>query len=374
MPRNRFYSWHGPESGRIEGYALPIKIAIFAASMKNLAAFKSLISKPANVVIVTHFKPDADALGSSLGLAAFLTKFGHQVSVITPSDYPDFLAWMPGNESVLALLKDDYRLEQKAAGLIKNAAIIFCLDFSSLSRINNLGEMIKQAPATKVLIDHHLEPESFAQYVQWSSDSASTAGLVFELIEELGEKNLIDARIASCLYAGVMTDTGSFKHNNTRYREFQIASELVSHGADPHRIAQQIYDTNSLERLRLTGYVLSEKLVVLPQYRTAYMTLSQEELKKFGAQTGDTEGLVNYGLSIKHVKMAVLMYDRSEEIKLSFRSLGTFSVNELARKHFAGGGHRNASGGSSRLSLEETLKKLLAILPEYQSLLLHDEL
>ncbi len=340
--------------------------------MKNLAAFKSLISKPAAVVIVTHFKPDADALGSSLGLAAFLKKSGHQVSVITPSDYPDFLAWMPGNETVLALSKENPAPEAKAAVLIAQAEIIFCLDFSNLSRINSLGDMIRKATATKVLIDHHLEPENFATFEQWNPASASTAGLIFELIEELGEKDQIDATIATCLYAGLMTDTGSFKHNNTRHREFEIASELVSRGADPHTIAQNVYDTNSLERLRLTGYVLSKKLVVLPEYNTAYMTLSQEELKEFGAQTGDTEGLVNYGLSIKNVKMSVLMYDRKEEIKLSFRSLGDFSVNELARKHFDGGGHRNASGGSSKLSLDETLKKLLRVLPEYKQQLNQD--
>lgn len=353
------------------GYGLPIKIAIFAPSMKKLAAFKSLLASPGRVVIVTHFKPDADALGSSLGLAGFLTKKGHQVTVITPSDYPDFLTWMPGNESVIALTKDPGP-EQQAAKLIQQATLIFCLDFSNLSRINSLGEMIKQSAAIKVLIDHHLEPEAFADFEQWSTEAASTAGLVFELIEELEEKSLIDRNIAACLYAGVMTDTGGFRHNNTRYREFQIASELVRLGADPHQIARQIYDTNSLERLRLTGYVLSEKLVVLPAFRTAYMMLSQEELKKFGAQTGDTEGLVNYGLSIKNVKMSVLMYDRKEEIKLSFRSLGNFSVNELARKHFEGGGHRNASGGSSKLSLDDTLNKLLALLPEYQHLLLKD--
>lgn len=340
--------------------------------MKNLSAFKSLIGKPAAVVIVTHFKPDADALGSSLGLAAFLKKFGHQVSVITPSDYPDFLTWMPANETVLALSKDNNAAEAKAGVLITQAEIIFCLDFSNLSRVNSLGDMIRKASATKVLIDHHLEPENFAAFQQWDPASASTAGLIFDLIKELGEQDKLDATIATCLYAGLMTDTGSFKHNNTRYHEFQIAAELVRQGANPHEIAQAIYDTNSLERLRLTGFVLSEKLVVLPQYNTAYMTLSQEEQKKFGAQTGDTEGLVNYGLSVKGVKMAVLMYDRKEEIKLSFRSLGTFSVNELARKHFEGGGHRNASGGTSRLSLDETLKKLLAVLPEYKQQLNQD--
>lgn len=340
--------------------------------MKNVTAFKSLLSKPAAVVIVTHFKPDADALGSSLGLAAFLKKSGHSVSVITPSDYPDFLAWMPGNETVVALAKDNPEPEAKAIALIAKAEIIFCLDFSNLSRINSLGDKIRNATATKVLIDHHLEPERFAMYEQWDPASASTAGLIFELIEALGEKDKLDATIATCLYAGLMTDTGSFKHNNTRHREFQIASELVRCGANPHTIAQQIYDTNSLERLRLTGFVLSKKLVVLPEYHTAYMTLSQEELKEFGAQTGDTEGLVNYGLSIKGVKMSVLMYDRKEEIKLSFRSLGTFSVNELARKYFEGGGHRNASGGQSKLSLDETLKKLLAVLPEYKQQLNQD--
>lgn len=340
--------------------------------MKNLSAFRALIDQPQRVVIVTHFKPDADALGSSLGLAGFLRKKGHTVSVITPSDYPDFLSWMPGNETVLALSAENKAPEQKAAVLIEQAQIIFCLDFSSLSRINSLGDMIKKAQAVKVLVDHHLEPESFASFEEWDTSSASTAGLIFGLIEQLGEKEMIDANIATCLYAGLMTDTGGFRHNNTRYREFQIASELVSHGADPHKIALQVYDANSLERLRLTGYVLSQKLVVLPEYKTAYMTLNRDELKTFGAQTGDTEGLVNYGLSIKGIKMAVLMYDRKEEIKLSFRSLGDFSVNELARKHFEGGGHKNASGGSSKLSLEETLKKLIAILPEYKEKLNKD--
>jgi bifunctional oligoribonuclease and PAP phosphatase NrnA len=347
-------------------YALTIKIAIFAPSMKNLPAFKSLISSPKRIIIVTHFKPDADALGSSLGLSGFLTKKGHHVTVITPSNYPDFLAWMPGNDSVLALSGDKPEIEKNAQQLILDAEIVFCLDFSSLNRINNLGEMIRSSKAVKVLIDHHLEPEKFADFEQWTTASASTAGLIFELIEELDEKHLIDADIANCLYAGLMTDTGGFRHNNTRQKEFLIASELVAHGANPHETARQIYDTSSLERLRLTGYVLSQKLVVLPDFNTAYMTLSQEELKTFGAQTGDTEGLVNYGLSIKDVKLAVLMYDRKEEIKLSFRSLGDFSVNDMARKYFDGGGHRNASGGSSKASLENTLKKFLEILPEYK--------
>jgi Exopolyphosphatase-related proteins len=344
-----------------------ITICIFAPSMENFPAFKSLISSPKRVVIVTHFKPDADALGSSIGLAGFLLKKGHHVSVITPSDYPDFLVWMNGNHDVTALSKTSSEPLKKAEGLIANAEVIFCLDFSSLKRINELGDLVKKAGAKKVLIDHHLEPEDFADFSFWDTRSASTAGLIFKLIERLDEKSLIDPAIADCLYAGLMTDTGGFRHNNTTHTEFLIASELVALGANPHEVAKKIYDTNSIERLRLTGFILSEKLMVLPEYSTAYMTITAEELKKFGAQTGDTEGLVNYGLSIKGIKMSVLMYDRKEEIKLSFRSLGDFSVNALARKHFEGGGHRNASGGSSKLSLELTLNKFLSILPEYQS-------
>ena len=334
--------------------------------MKNLVAFKSLISQPKNAVIVTHFKPDADALGSSLGLAGYLKKKGQQVTVITPSDYPDFLAWMPGHERVVSLTKESKEPTRKAAELIEKADIIFCLDFSSLSRINDLSDLVKKSTAIKVLIDHHLEPEDFAQFVQWDTRAASTAGLVFNLIAELGDKDLIDADIANCLYAGLMTDTGGFRHNNTTQNEFLIASELVGRGANPSMVSKLIYDTNTLERLRLLGYVLSQKLIVLPEYKTAYMTLTNEELKQFGSQTGDTEGLVNYGLSIQGVTLSVLMYDRKDEIKLSFRSLGDFSANEVARKYFEGGGHKNASGGQSKLTLQETLEKFLGILPEFK--------
>ena len=341
-------------------------LIIFAPFMENIESFQRLIDSPKKVVVVTHFKPDADALGSSLGLAGFLKKKGHFVTVLTPSDYPGFLSWMSGNEEVLALSKDSREIEKKAHAAIENAEIIFCLDFSSLKRIESLEQSVRLAKATKVLIDHHLAPENFASFVQWDTNAASTAGLVFQLILQLGEQHLIDSSIADCLYAGLMTDTGGFRHSNTTQQEFLIASELVGLGANPSEVAKLIYDNNSLERLRLTGFVLSQKLQLLPEYHTAYMTLTSEELKQFGSQTGDTEGLVNYGLSIKGIKLSVLMYDRKEEIKLSLRSLGDFSVNEMARKHFEGGGHKNASGGTSRTSLEETLKKFLTILPEYR--------
>ena len=306
--------------------------------MDNLQAFKSFISHPRKAVIVTHFKPDADALGSSLGLSGFLEKKGHTVQVITPSDYPEFLSWMPGNQKVISLSRENPEPARKAAKAIADADVIFCLDFSSLSRINELGELVRKSEATKVLIDHHLQPEDFTDFTQWDPAAASTAGLVFELIQDLNEEHLITREIANCLYAGLMTDTGGFRHNNTTQKEFLIASELVGLGANPSEVARLVYDTNSLERLRLTGFVLSEKLKTLPEYSTAYIALSRDDLKKFETQTGDTEGLVNYGLSIAGITMAVLMYDRKEEIKLSFRSIGNFSVNEFARTHFSGGG------------------------------------
>jgi len=332
--------------------------------MQNIQPFKDFMGQSRNVVIVTHHKPDADALGSSLGLAGYLKKSGHIVQVITPSDYPEFLQWMPGNEEVMVFEKGK---EKSFEARINQAEIIFCLDFSALKRIHELSEMVGKAEAKKALIDHHLEPESFADFNFWDVHSASTAGLVFELIKALNDTDKIDANIANCLYAGVMTDTGGFRHSNTRQEEFLIASELVRLGADPTKVSKLIYDTNSIERLRLMGFLLSEKIKVLPEYKTAYMTLSADELKKFGSQTGDTEGFVNYGLSIKDIRLSVMIYERKDNVKLSFRSLGNFSVNQLARKHFEGGGHKNASGGSSDVSLDKTLQKFLDILPEYKN-------
>jgi phosphoesterase RecJ-like protein len=285
------------------------------------------------------------------------------VQVITPSDYPVFLSWMPGNEQVLAYDKSKAALVNEK---VQAAEIIFCLDFSALGRIYDMADMVRQSTAKKVKVDHHLEPESFAEFVQWDPYSASTAQLIYKLILELGDRSIIDENIASCLYAGLMTDTGGFRHNNTRHEEFLIASELVAMGANPSRISKLVYETNTLTRLRLMGYVLSEKLVVLEEYKVAYITITEEELKRFGSQTGDTEGLVNYGLSVQGVVMAVLIYKRKEDVKLSFRSLGNFSVSDLARLHFEGGGHKNASGGQTKLSLEETLQKFLNLLPQYK--------
>lgn len=331
--------------------------------MHNLDDFRRFLSTCKRAVIVTHHRPDADALGSSLGLAGYLEKKGLKVNVLSPSDYPAFLNWLPGNSGVQIFDKSNVA---RIGLLIDEADIVFCLDFSALSRINDMGELVRQSKAKKVLIDHHPEPEHFADFEQWDDNEASTANMVYYLIRDMADKDLIDQNIASCLYAGLLTDTGGFRHANTRREEFLIAADLVEHGAEPAAISRMIYDTNTIERLRLTGFVLSEKLQVVREYCTAYLALSPEDLKRFSSQTGDTEGFVNYGLSVNGINFSVFIYQRRDEVKLSFRSLGKFSVNEFARKHFSGGGHQNAAGGQSTLSLEETVNKLLELLPEYE--------
>ncbi len=333
--------------------------------MRTLEALQVLLQSPKRVVITTHQKPDADALGSSLGLAGYLKKKGHAVAVISPTDYPRYLAWMPGNEEVVEFNAPN---RARAEAFVAEADLIFCLDFNALSRIQDLAEPVRRSAATKVMIDHHLEPEAFADFQISDPTAAATAQLVYQLIIELGDQTLIDQAIGECLYAGFMTDTGSFRHPSTNPQVHRMAAELIELGVNTNRVHRQIFDNVPADRLRFLGYVLSEKLVVLPEYRTAYIALSAKELKRFRSQTGDTEGLVNYALSLENVVMAVLIVDRlPEAIKLSFRSVGNFSVNELARRHFSGGGHRNAAGGKTHLSLDETVQKFLKVLPDYQA-------
>lgn len=331
--------------------------------MQHFDAFKELLASPKKIVITTHHKPDADALGSSLGWAAYLKQLGHQVNVITPTDYPRFLFWMEGHHDVLVFNENG---QAKSAELIAAADLICCLDFSALSRINELGELVRNASAKKLMIDHHLEPELFADFMLWDTKAAATAELVYDLIEMLGDKAKITVPMAECLYAGIMTDTGSFRHPSTTQKVHLVISELIGLGLEPSRIHKLIYDNHTEQRLRFLGFALSEKLTVLPEYHTAYFAITDAELKRFDSQTGDTEGLVNYALSIEGITMGVLMVDRKEMIKISFRSVGAFSVNEFARQNFEGGGHKNAAGGKSNLSLAETEKKFLALLPQYK--------
>jgi len=331
--------------------------------MERFEQFKKLIGSPKKIVITTHYKPDADALGSSLALANYFTAKGHSVSVISPSDYPDFLYWMDGNSEVINF-KDGK--ERTCGVLIDKADLIFCIDFNSLKRINSLGELVLKAGAKKVLIDHHLDPEHFADFELWSTKAAASAELVYQLIVDLGDRHMITPSIADSLYAGIMTDTGQFKHPNTTKNVHYVTAELMDLGADVSKVGALIYDNNSLHRLKFLGFALSKKLIVMSEYRTAYFAISAKELKQFHFKTGDTEGLVNYALSLKNIVLAAVIIERPDAIRLSLRSRGTFSVNNFARKHFNGGGHSNAAGGTSNMTHEETVKKFISILKDYQ--------
>lgn len=332
--------------------------------MHDTRPLKEKLSQARQVVITTHHKPDADALGSSLAMANYLRKKGHSVQVITPSEYPEFLHWMKGNDGVLVYSNET---KQQCQDFINDAEVIFALDFSVLSRINDLGEMVRAASAYKVNVDHHLEPEDFADFQYWSTKAAATCELCYELILALGDEPAIDADIADCLYAGIMTDTGGFRHPNTTKNVHEIVAQLIEKGANNCQVSKNIYDKNSHERLKFIGYALSEKLVVLPELKVAYFAISDVDQKKFNTKTGDSEGLVNYALSIEGITLAGLFKEAEGGVKLSLRSIGDFPANQMATQFFNGGGHKNAAGGKVDMSLEETVKLFLEAIKSYKN-------
>jgi len=328
----------------------------------NFSALKKLLSKPKDVVIVTHWSPDGDAMGSSLGLYNYLKNKKHSVTVIVPNDYPDFLNWLHGNNKVVNASVSGLQAAKK----IKAADIIFCLDFNSLSRIGELGKEIAGTTAVKVIIDHHQQPEDFADYLLHNVKSSSTCELIYDFIQLMGDTKKIDKKIAECLYTGIMTDTGSFRFPSTSAKTLKITAALVEAGANNSEIHNRIFDDNTEDRLKLLGHALVEKMVVLKEYNAAYISLSNEELSRFNFKKGDTEGLVNYPLSIRGIKFSVFIVEKDGIIKMSFRSKGKFDVNTFARQYFSGGGHKNAAGGASNLSLEATVNKFLGTLPLYK--------
>ena len=320
---------------------------------------KNLLSAKQNVVITTHVNPDGDAIGSSVALLNFLIKMGHDVSVIVPNDYPDFLKWMKNDELIINYSNSKNESQDK----IKNASLIFCLDFNNLNRINEIGDYISESKAKKVLIDHHLDPSNFYDFKIHDVKASATAELVYNFLIEL-DSNAVDKDISEALYTGILTDTGSFKFSMSP-KVHKIVSDLMIRGVDIGFINNKIYDSNSLDKLKLIGYALSEKLEVISNGNAAYIVLSRKDLKDHNFKKGDTEGLVNYALSISNVNMAVLIIETKERIKFSFRSIGQFSVNEFAKKYFNGGGHKNAAGGSLEDKLSVALEKFLKDISKY---------
>jgi len=335
--------------------------------MLDTASLIDLLAQPQKIVITTHHKPDGDAMGSSLGLYNYLIQQGHHAQVITPTDYPQFLNWMPGNGDVIIYTDNVAKADQ----LIADADMIFCLDFNALGRINEMGEKVGESKAKKIMIDHHLEPQDFDDYRHWDINACATAQLIYTfIVEVLGHKELVNADVASCLYTGIMTDSASFRLPNTTSAVHRIVADLIDAGAPNARIHELVYNDSTEMRLRFLGHCLANKLQVFNEYNTALITVTADELKEFDVITGDTEGIVNYALSISNVRLAAFMVERKDKVKLSLRSKGDFPANEICKKYFSGGGHRNAAGGVSENSLEATVEQFKLILPKYKNLLI----
>ncbi|MCK0115301.1 DHH family phosphoesterase [Gelidibacter sp. F63206] len=333
----------------------------------DIKEIKALLIAPKQIVIVPHKNPDGDAMGSTLGLYHYLIKNNHKATVIAPNDYPDFLKWLPGQDNVVIYESD----RSHAENLIETADLIFTLDFNALHRAGEMETPLSNSKAVKTMIDHHQQPDTYAEYMFSDVSMSSTCEMVYRFIDMLGDKETIDEQIATCLYAGILTDTGSFRFPSTTSTTHLVVADLIEKGANHSEIYNSIYDTNSYERLQLLAVAL-KNLKVLPEYRTAYITLSQEELNAANFRKGDTEGFVNYGLSIKNIIFAVIFIEHKQEgiVKISFRSEGDFSVNEFSRQNFGGGGHTNAAGGKSDLSLNDTVEKFISILPRYKNTLI----
>ncbi len=327
---------------------------------------KQLLSTPKNIVIVPHKNPDGDAIGSILGLYHYLKMQNHRVLPIAPNDYPNFLKWMPGEDVVLNY---DTNSEMSNAE-IEKADLIFTLDFNALNRIGEMEAPVTNSKAIKIMIDHHQQPDDYAKFVYSDVTMSSTCEMVYNLIDMLGDVDLIETNIATCLYTGIMTDTGSFRFSCTTTQTHKIIGNLIEKGANNAQIYSNIYDTYSYNQLQLLGCAL-KNLKVLPEYKTAYISLSQEELNTFNFKKGDTEGFVNYGLALEGIVFSVIFIENLQDniVKISLRSKGDFSVNEFARDHFEGGGHINAAGGKSDLILKDTIEKFISILPPYKKVL-----
>jgi len=343
-------------------------VSYFTEDKEKLADFTQWFLSAKNIVVISHQNPDGDAFGSGLGLCQFLKTFEFEsINYISPTEYADYLAWMPGVADITVF---DVKNRKPVIDLLKEADLIFCCDFSAVDRVKDMKDLLQNATAKKIIIDHHEQPENFGDLIFWNQKASSTCELVYQLIEKLGHKDKINLDCATCLYTGLLTDTGSFRFDATTQTVHNIAGELLQIGVNPAVVNRNLFDTNSPERLKFLGHVLSNKMVWLEEYRVCYFYISENELKEYRSKSGETEGIVNYGLSIKSSVLSVIFIEKDGMIKISFRSVGAFSVSELARNHFDGGGHHNASGGRSYASLDETIQKFVNLLPNYKNQLL----
>ena len=326
---------------------------------------KKAIDNVDKIVIVAHIGPDGDAVGSSLALWHYLMTIDKEPIVIVPNPFPDFLSWMPGAECIL-----DYdHSKEKADELIAAAELIFTLDFNTASRMGDMAEAVLNAKADKILVDHHLHPDTYAKVRISYPEISSTSEMIFRLICRMGDFTMINVACAECIYTGMMTDTGGFTYNSNNHEIYIIIAELIKIGIDKDDIYRKVFNTYSVDRIRLMGYCLFHKMKVYPEYRTALITLTLKELSQFNYVNGDSEGFVNIPLSIAGIDFSVFMREDTNKIKISFRSQGTFPSNKVASDLFNGGGHLNASGGESSTTLIEAVEKFENALPDYKDFL-----
>lgn len=329
---------------------------------EDILAIKELLATPKKIAIIPHRSPDGDAMGSTLALHHFLQKLNHQTTVIAPNEFPDFLAWMP-NTSEVVIFENNRPL---ATQICEDADIIFTLDFNALHRVGDMEQVLNKCTTTFIMIDHHQKPDDYAKYMFSDPSYGSTCEMIYHFINKLNLTNLIDKTIATCIYTGIVTDSGSFRFPSTTSTTHQVTAKLIDLGVEPGMVHNSLFDNNSYNRLLLLGQAL-QNLKLFPELKTSYITLSQNELDRYQYVKGDTEGIVNYGLTIKGIQFTAIFIEHRDEkiIKISFRSQGNFDVNQFAREHFNGGGHINAAGGKSYLSLKETVKKFEKIIQQF---------
>ena len=322
--------------------------------IQDIQAIQLLLATPKKIAIIPHRGPDGDAMGSTLGLYHFLLKNKHHPVVVSPNEFPDFLAWMPGSETVKIYEKD----KENCTKILEEAELIFTLDFNAFHRTGEMEQVLAKLKAPFIMIDHHQKPDDFAAFTYSDTSFGSTCEMIYNFILFLGKKEDIDKTIGTCIYTGILTDSGSFRFPKTTGTTHRIVAELIDLGVENTEIPTLLFDNSSFGRLQLLGRAL-QNMKVFTEHQTAYTTLTQDELNSFDYIKGDTEGIVNYGLSIKGIVFTAIFIENTAEkiIKISFRSQGDFDVNQFARDHFNGGGHRNAAGGKSEVSMEETIRK-----------------
>ncbi|HAE35357.1 MAG TPA: DHH family phosphoesterase [Bacteroidetes bacterium] len=365
-----FFIFHPANCQLPTANSLPLRIPHFhylyppMRLEKNLPELFEFLSTPRNIALVAHTRPDGDAIGSCLALKFFLEKRGHTAEVIAPDDFPDFLNWMKGSDKVFIRQKNP----KTCFAILANSDLIGFLDFNALKRIESLGEDIAKIRGKKwLMVDHHRDPDDFTDFTFWSDEASSTCELVYDLIRMMDGDADIDTDMAAIIYAGMAMDTGVFQYSNTTARVHEIAANLMHKGIHVEEIHNNVYNQYGENRLRFIGYMLKDKMQILPEYRTAFMTISMKEAEEYKLSSGDKEGIVNLPLAMKDVDIAVLFTEDKDRIKISFRSKGDINVDRLAREYFNGGGHKNASGGSTRVSLEETVQILHTALAAFLS-------